>query len=1106
MQRRPLSLVTGETGTGKTTLMRALIDFTRAQDDGAKTRIAYSFGAVDSAEDLLAYLAAQLTDVADQFGEIKNADHFISLIRAQFQPNDLLLVIVDEAQELDRSGLNSVLQLADRASDPALGLTIVVSGGTKLERVFNRTFADHASVWDAERRRLHCLNEREVEAFVVSMIRQKGTSEPEFSNAALVRVHRLSSGVIRVVSNLCGNAMFLAYSRGDITVTEEHIEEAAQVLGIKQLDPASAAQAGDWRQADSRTDIEASDLGAAGPDDKTLNRDIPARAPDILQDSVEGPNERQSPLSDVRPGAQTAKSSDGGEQSWQIAADDVPQNLQLQARRRHRNGPRRAGLLGMMVVLGVTIAAGVGYQAHRWGFLDGTVETIKPLGEKIASRAGGRPAEPEVVDSAVQDPSKEAESTTEELVPPDGLMAEIRRLREANDYAAALALLEEPLDADPNNQQLTQLRDVLGVELEANRERQRVEAVVANLEEEARNQQATGNYDAALITVAAALSYRPDETRLTALRDEISAQRQDEVDAKLKASLLAAEERARRAAEVERLQELAESQKQKGDSEGALRSLDAAVALVSGESVVGTVSPSPASEQTGEKQEPAEQAKTAVQQNDVEEIARLVDEAEVSLGAGDYTTAAEQAAVALAKQPEDAELLALNDKIDLAHSQAEEQRRVAAEIANLVDEAHLRADSTAVTPVLTVGSDLERSAAPALILAAPEAEADATAGEPRVLARLYLTSPQSRLEETISESPEATAPIALDPIELLMERARAQFQDRRLTLPEGDSALDTYREVLRQRPGYRAALQGLAQIRDEYAAWAESAASRGDLSKAKRHYTRGLQIDPTNREILDAMARLDTLQPERMMAPAGGDAIARGFPLSDRPEPGERYRDGIMAVLEGDADGLRAELDAGFPPNTRDRYDRPVLALAAAFGQADLVRLLLERGAAVDAAAANGDTALMYAAWYGHPESAAILIDAGADVRQVGAKGRTPLMHAAIGGHLGIAEQLLARDVDTDTRSKGGKTALMAAVWNGHLRMARMLLANGARVDPISVEGWTALMYAAWMGRQPLVQLLLDYGADPGIRNEEGQSVADLAAVRGHGEIVTLLQ
>ncbi len=113
--------------------------------------------------------------------------------------------------------------------------------------------------------------------------------------------------------------------------------------------------------------------------------------------------------------------------------------------------------------------------------------------------------------------------------------------------------------------------------------------------------------------------------------------------------------------------------------------------------------------------------------------------------------------------------------------------------------------------------------------------------------------------------PAATSPSREQRIALLLEEAEQLLRQRKLTRPEGQSALARYRAVLALDPNNEEAKKGLARIARTYVEWADAAEQQGDLAKAERYYGRALKVYPEDFNLL-VLRGITRLQLERFEA------------------------------------------------------------------------------------------------------------------------------------------------------------------------------------------------------------------------------------------------
>ena len=170
------------------------------------------------------------------------------------------------------------------------------------------------------------------------------------------------------------------------------------------------------------------------------------------------------------------------------------------------------------------------------------------------------------------------------------------------------------------------------------------------------------------------------------------------------------------------------------------------------------------------------------------------------------------------------------------------------------------------------------------------------------------------------------------------------------------------------------------------------------------------------------------------------------------------YDDFFVAIKQDDTNTIRALLQRGFDPNTRNPDGEHALALAIREPSPKVAVLLVETPR-VDLDALNQ-----------HDES--------------------PLMLASLKGQRQLCEQLIAEGAGVN---KPGWTPLHYAATHGHVDIMNLLLEQHAYIDAASPNGSTPLMMAAFYGTPAAVKVLLEAGADPLLKNDQGLTAIDFA-------------
>jgi ankyrin repeat protein len=136
-------------------------------------------------------------------------------------------------------------------------------------------------------------------------------------------------------------------------------------------------------------------------------------------------------------------------------------------------------------------------------------------------------------------------------------------------------------------------------------------------------------------------------------------------------------------------------------------------------------------------------------------------------------------------------------------------------------------------------------------------------------------------------------------------------------------------------------------------------------------------------------------------------------------------------------------IDAGFSPNTQDKFGVPLLNLAARAGDRDIVKLLLNAGASVNFQAADRDT--------------------------------TALIDSTAGKYSDIMELLLEAGADVNLKSKDGQSALIIAVGLNDEVSVELLLKAGANPDEPDSLGASARKYAMLFNKPAMTALFKTY-------------------------------
>jgi general secretion pathway protein A len=249
--RKGFVMLTGEVGTGKTTLLHALL----SQLD-PNTEAAFVFNPRLGPLDFFRILF-------DEFGIdvpcTTKAEYLIQLNRFlidRLERGHPTLLIVDEAQNLSAEMLEEIRLLSNLETPTSKLIQIMLVGQPELEEMLQQNELRQLRQRVVLRFRLRPFDADETEHYVQERLRLAGyTGKGVFKRSALRRLHRLTMGTPRLINVVCDGALLLGYSRGKPTLEASEIDEVARDLCLLERDesnePSTAAAAtprkGRWR-------------------------------------------------------------------------------------------------------------------------------------------------------------------------------------------------------------------------------------------------------------------------------------------------------------------------------------------------------------------------------------------------------------------------------------------------------------------------------------------------------------------------------------------------------------------------------------------------------------------------------------------------------------------------------------------------------------------------------------------------------------------------------------------------------------------------------------------------------------------------------------------
>jgi len=240
-------------GLGKTTLLFHLLEKLRRN-----ARTVFLFQTQCNSREFMRFLLAELGVEGPDLDFVHLHEQFNKMLLAESRAGRRFIVVIDEAQNLDASVLETVRLLSDFETPQAKLLQIILSGQPELaEKLASPRLAQlrqRVSLLN----RLAPLSVEESGRYMVHRLRVAGYSgESLFDSQALKAIAQFSEGIPRNINNCCFNALSLGFALGQKVVDLSMVEEVIDDLDISEhVSENAAAGEQEVRSSDSKVDAD----------------------------------------------------------------------------------------------------------------------------------------------------------------------------------------------------------------------------------------------------------------------------------------------------------------------------------------------------------------------------------------------------------------------------------------------------------------------------------------------------------------------------------------------------------------------------------------------------------------------------------------------------------------------------------------------------------------------------------------------------------------------------------------------------------------------------------------------------------------------------------
>jgi len=251
--RKGFVLLTGEVGTGKTTLVNKLLEWLRLQ----QVATAFIFNSRMDVPQFLDYMMADFGITCDTSVKSQVLMRLYNWLLDRYRAGETAVLIVDEAQNLSDEVLEEIRLMTNLETFTEKLLQIVLVGQPELEQKLKQPNLRQLRQRLTLRAKTHALTLEETRAYVAQRLKIAGSNGQQiFSPDSLGAIHRYSSGIPRVINLLCEHCLVSSFVDHQKVVQPGVVDAVARDFDLTE-GSAAAAEAAPAPRADKLDLVEA---------------------------------------------------------------------------------------------------------------------------------------------------------------------------------------------------------------------------------------------------------------------------------------------------------------------------------------------------------------------------------------------------------------------------------------------------------------------------------------------------------------------------------------------------------------------------------------------------------------------------------------------------------------------------------------------------------------------------------------------------------------------------------------------------------------------------------------------------------------------------------
>jgi general secretion pathway protein A len=232
--RKGFILLTGEVGTGKTTLINKLLEWLHKE----RVFTAFVFNPRLSVSQFFDFMMADFGIPCETHQKGQMLLKLNQWLLERYQAGERAVLVVDEAQNLSPQMLEEIRLLTNLETSTEKLLQIVLAGQPELEQKLNQPQLRQLRQRITLRAKTRQLTLEETRGYIEERMRIAGADNPDiFSPEAVAAVHHYARGIPRVTNLLCEHALVSSFVDQKNPVPAEIVEEVARDFDLHIVDP-----------------------------------------------------------------------------------------------------------------------------------------------------------------------------------------------------------------------------------------------------------------------------------------------------------------------------------------------------------------------------------------------------------------------------------------------------------------------------------------------------------------------------------------------------------------------------------------------------------------------------------------------------------------------------------------------------------------------------------------------------------------------------------------------------------------------------------------------------------------------------------------------------